>query len=180
MVIQNVPANERGLQGVLTRSGQEPGRHHVRRHGRTSGPDAWADESPWHQGQSSVSSDGAQSAELIKLAGDAAEGSTPRPLVCRKRRCRWAQPYDKFKVVQRRRSGLRPPTYDATNVLIAAIQSGQGSGRSSTPSRQRRWTASPARSRFEYKGDIKGWQAVTVFQVKGGSGETVEIVGGPP
>ena len=31
-----------------------------------------------------ISGDGAQSAELIKLGGDAAEGSTPRPLVCRR------------------------------------------------------------------------------------------------
>jgi branched-chain amino acid transport system substrate-binding protein len=129
-----------------------------------------------------ISGDGAQSAELIKLAGDAAEGAYATTAGLPKDKMPQGQAfYDKFKAKFNADVQVYAPfTYDATNVLIAAIQKAN----SIEPAKiipaikaiSMEGVTGPIA--FDDKGDIKDG-AVTVFQVKGGKWETVEIVGGP-
>ncbi len=129
-----------------------------------------------------ISGDGAQTGELIKLAGDAAEGAYATTAGLPKDKMPGgAAFYDKFKAKFNADVQVYAPfTYDATNVLIAAMQKAN----SLEPAKiiaalkgiSTQGVTGPIA--FDDKGDIKDG-AITVFQVKGGKWETVEIVGGP-
>ena len=128
-----------------------------------------------------ISGDGAQSAELIKLGGDAAEGSYATTAGLPKEKMpQGAAFYDKFKAKFNADVQVYAPfTYDATNVLIAAIQkAGTDPAKVIDAIKQTSMDGVTGKIAFDDKGDIKDG-AVTVFQVKGGKWETVEIVGGP-
>jgi branched-chain amino acid transport system substrate-binding protein len=129
-----------------------------------------------------ISGDGAQSAELIKLGGDAAEGSYATTAGLPKEKMPQGQAfYDKFKAKFNADVQVYAPfTYDATNVLIAAIQkAGSTDGKKIIDAvKATSMDGVTGKIAFDDKGDIKDG-AVTVFQVKGGKWETVEIVGGP-
>jgi len=128
-----------------------------------------------------ISGDGAQSAELIKLGGDAAEGSYATTAGLPKEKMpQGAAFYDKFKAKFNADVQVYAPfTYDATNVLIAAIQkAGTDPAKVIDAIKQTSMDGVTGKIAFDDKGDIKDG-AVTVFMVKGGKWETVEIVGGP-
>lgn len=128
-----------------------------------------------------ISGDGAQSAELIKLGGDAAEGSYATTAGLPKEKMPQGPAfYDKFKAKFNADVQVYAPfTYDATNVLIAAIQKvGTDPAKIIDAIKQTSMDGVTGKIAFDDKGDIKDG-AVTVFQVKGGKWETVEIVGGP-
>jgi len=128
-----------------------------------------------------ISGDGAQSAELIKLGGDAAEGSYATTAGLPKEKMPQGPAfYDKFKAKFNAEVQVYAPfTYDATNVLIAAIQKvGTDPAKIIDAIKQTSMDGVTGKIAFDDKGDIKDG-AVTVFQVKGGKWETVEIVGGP-
>jgi len=128
-----------------------------------------------------ISGDGAQSAELIKLGGDAAEGSYATTAGLPKEKMpQGAAFYDKFKAKFNADVQVYAPfTYDATNVLIAAIQkAGTDPAKIIDAIKATSMDGVTGKIAFDDKGDIKDG-AVTVFQVKGGKWETVEIVGGP-
>ena len=114
VVIREALANEksRDFKGVLTKVKARTGRHHVRWYGRTGRPDAQADESPWHQGQSSSRATAHNLLSLIKLGGDAAEGSYATTAGLPKRDAAGAAFYDKFKASSTLtfRFTLRSPT----------------------------------------------------------------------
>lgn len=128
-----------------------------------------------------ISGDGAQSAELIKLGGDAAEGSYATTAGLPKEKMPQGPAfYDKFKAKFNAEVQVYAPfTYDATNVLITAIQKvGTDPAKIIDAIKQTSMDGVTGKIAFDDKGDIKDG-AVTVFQVKGGKWETVEIVGGP-
>lgn len=128
-----------------------------------------------------ISGDGAQSAELIKLGGDAAEGSFATTAGLPKEKMPQGPAfYDKFKAKFNADVQVYAPfTYDATNVLIAAIQKvGTDPAKIIDAVKQTSMDGVTGKIAFDDKGDIKDG-AVTVFVVKGGKWETVEIVGGP-
>jgi branched-chain amino acid transport system substrate-binding protein len=128
-----------------------------------------------------ISGDGAQSAELIKLGGDAAEGSYATTAGLPKEKMPQGPAfYDKFKAKFNADVQVYAPfTYDATNVLIAAIQKvGTDPAKIIDAVKQTSMDGVTGKIAFDDKGDIKDG-AVTVFVVKGGKWETVEIVGGP-
>lgn len=128
-----------------------------------------------------ISGDGAQSAELIKLGGDAAEGSFATTAGLPKEKMPQGPAfYDKFKAKFNADVQVYAPfTYDATNVLIAAIQKvGTDPAKIIDAIKATSMDGVTGKIAFDDKGDIKDG-AVTVFQVKGGKWETVEIVGGP-
>jgi branched-chain amino acid transport system substrate-binding protein len=129
-----------------------------------------------------ISGDGAQSAELIKLGGDAAEGSYATTAGLPKEKMPQGQAfYDKFKAKFNADVQVYAPfTYDATNVLIAAIQKAGSTDSKKIIDAVKATSMDGVTGKiaFDDKGDIKDG-AVTVFQVKGGKWETVEIVGGP-
>ena len=128
-----------------------------------------------------ISGDGAQSAELIKLGGDAAEGSYATTAGLPKEKMpQGAAFYDKFKAKFNADVQVYAPfTYDATNVLIAAIQkAGTDPAKIIDAIKATSMDGVTGKIAFDDKGDIKDG-AVTVFMVKGGKWETVEIVGGP-
>jgi branched-chain amino acid transport system substrate-binding protein len=129
-----------------------------------------------------ISGDGAQSAELIKLGGDAAEGSYATTAGLPKEKMPQGQAfYDKFKAKFNADVQVYAPfTYDATNVLIAAIQKAGSTDTKKIIEAVKATSMDGVTGKiaFDDKGDIKDG-AVTVFQVKGGKWETVEIVGGP-
>jgi branched-chain amino acid transport system substrate-binding protein len=128
-----------------------------------------------------ISGDGAQSAELIKLGGDAAEGSFATTAGLPKEKMpQGAAFYDKFKAKFNADVQVYAPfVYDATNVLIAAIQKvGTDPAKIIDAVKQTSMDGVTGKLAFDDKGDIKDG-AITVFQVKGGKWETVQIVGGP-
>ena len=128
-----------------------------------------------------ISGDGAQSAELIKLGGDAAEGSYATTAGLPKEKMPQGPAfYDKFKAKFNADVQVYAPfTYDATNVLIAAIQKvGTDPAKIIDAVKATSMDGVTGKIAFDDKGDIKDG-AVTVFQVKGGKWETVQIVGGP-
>ncbi|MGL5002856.1 MAG: branched-chain amino acid ABC transporter substrate-binding protein, partial [Casimicrobium sp.] len=129
-----------------------------------------------------ISGDGAQSAELIKLGGDAAEGSFATTAGLPKEKMPQGQAfYDKFKAKFNADVQVYAPfTYDATNVLIAAIQKAGSTDTKKIIDAVKATSMDGVTGKiaFDEKGDIKDG-AVTVFQVKGGKWEPVEIVGGP-
>lgn len=128
-----------------------------------------------------ISGDGAQSAELIKLGGDAAEGSYATTAGLPKEKMpQGAAFYDKFKAKFNADVQVYAPfTYDATNVLIAAIAKvGTDPAKIIDAVKATSMDGVTGKIAFDDKGDIKDG-AVTVFQVKGGKWETVQIVGGP-
>lgn len=128
-----------------------------------------------------ISGDGAQSAELIKLGGDAAEGSYATTAGLPKEKMPQGPAfYDKFKAKFNADVQVYAPfTYDATNVLIAAIAKvGTDPAKIIDAVKQTSMDGVTGKLAFDDKGDIKDG-AVTVFQVKGGKWETVQIVGGP-
>ena len=128
-----------------------------------------------------ISGDGAQSAELIKLGGDAAEGSYATTAGLPKEKMPQGPAfYDKFKAKFNADVQVYAPfTYDATNVLIAAIAKvGTDPAKIIDAVKATSMDGVTGKIAFDDKGDIKDG-AVTVFQVKGGKWETVQIVGGP-
>jgi branched-chain amino acid transport system substrate-binding protein len=128
-----------------------------------------------------ISGDGAQSAELIKLGGDAAEGSFATTAGLPKEKMPQGEAfYSKFKAKFNADVQVYAPfTYDATNVLIAAIQKvGTDPAKIIDAVKATSMDGVTGKLAFDDKGDIKDG-AVTVFQVKGGKWETVQIVGGP-
>ena len=128
-----------------------------------------------------ISGDGSQSAELIKLGGDASEGSYATTAGLPKEKMpQGAAFYDKFKAKFNADVQVYAPfTYDATNVLIAAIAKvGTDPAKIIDAVRATSMDGVTGKIAFDDKGDIKDG-AVTVFMVKGGKWETVQIVGGP-
>ena len=128
-----------------------------------------------------ISGDGSQSAELIKLGGDASEGSYATTAGLPKEKMpQGAAFYDKFKAKFNADVQVYAPfTYDATNVLIAAIAKvGTDPAKIIDAVKATSMDGVTGKIAFDDKGDIKDG-AVTVFQVKGGKWETVQIVGGP-
>ena len=128
-----------------------------------------------------ISGDGSQSAELIKLGGDASEGSYATTAGLPKEKMpQGAAFYDKFKAKFNADVQVYAPfTYDATNVLIAAIAKvGTDPAKIIDAVKATSMDGVTGKIAFDDKGDIKDG-AVTVFMVKGGKWETVQIVGGP-
>lgn len=128
-----------------------------------------------------ISGDGAQSAELIKLGGDAAEGAYATTAGLPKEKMpQGAAFYDKFKAKFNADVQVYAPfVYDATNVLIAAIgKVGTDPAKIIDAIKATSMDGVTGKIAFDDKGDIKDG-AVTVFVVKGGKWETVQIVGGP-
>ena len=128
-----------------------------------------------------ISGDGAQSAELIKLGGDAAEGSYATTAGLPKEKMPQGTAfYDKFKAKFNADVQVYAPfVYDATNVLIAAIgKVGTDPAKIIDAVKATSMDGVTGKIAFDDKGDIKDG-AVTVFMVKGGKWETVQIVGGP-
>ncbi|MBC7711670.1 MAG: branched-chain amino acid ABC transporter substrate-binding protein, partial [Rhizobacter sp.] len=128
-----------------------------------------------------ISGDGAQSAELIKLGGDAAEGAYATTAGLPKEKMpQGAAFYDKFKAKFNADVQVYAPfVYDATNVLIAAIgKVGTDPAKIIDAIKATSMDGVTGKIAFDDKGDIKDG-AVTVFMVKGGKWETVQIVGGP-
>jgi len=128
-----------------------------------------------------ISGDGAQSAELIKLGGDASEGAYATTAGLPKEKMpQGAAFYDKFKAKFNADVQVYAPfTYDATNVLIDAIAKvGTDPAKIIDAVKATSMDGVTGKIAFDDKGDIKDG-AVTVFQVKGGKWETVQIVGGP-
>ena len=128
-----------------------------------------------------ISGDGAKSAELIKLAGDAGEGVYATEAGLPKEKMpQGAAFYDKFKAKFNADVQVYAPfTYDATNVLIAAIQKvGTDPAKIIEAIKATSMDGVTGKIAFDEKGDIKDG-AVTVSVIKGGKWETVQIVGGP-
>ena len=128
-----------------------------------------------------ISGDGAKSAELIKLAGDAGEGVYATEAGLPKEKMPQGQAfYDKFKAKFNAEVQVYAPfTYDATNVLIAAIQKvGTDPAKIIAAVAATSMDGVTGKIAFDEKGDIKDG-AVTVSVIKGGKWETVQIVGGP-
>ncbi len=128
-----------------------------------------------------ISGDGAQSAELIKLGGDAAEGAFATTAGLPKDKMpQGAAFYDKFKAKFGADVQVYAPfVYDATNALIAAVvKVGPDTAKIIDALKATSMDGVTGKIAFDDKGDIKDG-AVTVFQVKGGKWETVQIVGGP-
>ena len=128
-----------------------------------------------------ISGDGAQSAELIKLGGDAAEGAYATTAGLPKEKMPQGTAfYDKFKAKFNADVQVYAPfVYDATNVLIAAIgKVGTDPAKIIDAIKTTSMDGVTGKIAFDDKGDIKDG-AVTVFMVKGGKWETVQIVGGP-
>ena len=128
-----------------------------------------------------ISGDGAQSAELIKLGGDAAEGAYATTAGLPKEKMPQGTAfYDKFKAKFNADVQVYAPfVYDATNVLIAAIgKVGTDPAKIIDAIKATSMDGVTGKIAFDDKGDIKDG-AVTVFMVKGGKWETVQIVGGP-
>ena len=117
----------------------------------------------------------------IKLGGDAAEGSYATTAGLPKEKMPQGPAfYDKFKAKFNADVQVYAPfTYDATNVLIAAIAKvGTDPAKIIDAVKATSMDGVTGKIAFDDKGDIKDG-AVTVFQVKGGKWETVQIVGGP-
>ena len=128
-----------------------------------------------------ISGDGAKSAELIKLAGDAGEGVYATEAGLPKEKMPQGQAfYDKFKAKFNAEVQVYAPfTYDATNVLIAAIEKvGTDPAKIIAAVAATSMDGVTGKIAFDEKGDIKDG-AVTVSVIKGGKWETVQIVGGP-
>ena len=128
-----------------------------------------------------ISGDGAKSSELIKLAGDAGEGVYATEAGLPKEKMPQGQAfYDKFKAKFNADVQVYAPfTYDAANVLIAAIQKvGTDPAKIIDAIKATSMDGVTGKIAFDEKGDIKDG-AVTVSVIKGGKWETVQIVGGP-
>ena len=128
-----------------------------------------------------ISGDGAKSAELIKLSGDAGEGVYATEAGLPKEKMPQGQAfYDKFKAKFNADVQVYAPfTYDAANVLIAAIEKvGTDPAKIIDAVKATSMDGVTGRIAFDDKGDIKDG-AVTVSVIKGGKWETVQIVGGP-
>ncbi len=128
-----------------------------------------------------ISGDGAQSAELIKLGGDAAEGAYATTAGLPKEKMPQGPAfYDKFKAKFNADVQVYAPfVYDATNALIAAVvKVGPDPAKIIDAVKATSMDGVTGKIAFDDKGDIKDG-AVTVFQVKGGKWDTVQIVGGP-
>ncbi|MCS6995628.1 MAG: branched-chain amino acid ABC transporter substrate-binding protein [Casimicrobiaceae bacterium] len=129
-----------------------------------------------------ISGDGAQTGELIKLAGDAAEGAYATTAGLPKEKMPQGQAfYDKYKAKFNTDVQVYAPfTYDATNVLIAAMQQANSlePAKIIDALKTISYQGVTGPIAFDEKGDIKDG-AITVFQVKGGKWETVEVIGGP-
>ena len=128
-----------------------------------------------------ISGDGAKSSELIKLSGDAGEGVYATEAGLPKEKMPQGQAfYDKFKAKFNADVQVYAPfTYDATNVLIAAIgKVGTDPAKIIDAIKATSMDGVTGKIAFDDKGDIKDG-AVTVSVIKGGKWETVQIVGGP-
>ena len=128
-----------------------------------------------------ISGDGAKSSELIKLSGDAGEGIYATEAGLPKEKMpQGVAFYDKFKAKFNADVQVYAPfTYDATNVLIAAIQKvGTDPAKIIDAIKATSMDGVTGKIAFDDKGDIKEG-AVTVSVIKGGKWETVQIVGGP-
>jgi branched-chain amino acid transport system substrate-binding protein len=128
-----------------------------------------------------ISGDGAKSAELIKLSGDAGEGVYATEAGLPKEKMPQGQAfYDKFKAKFNADVQVYAPfTYDAANVLIAAIEKvGTDPAKIIAAVAATSMNGVTGKLAFDEKGDIKDG-AITVSIIKGGKWETVQIVGGP-
>jgi branched-chain amino acid transport system substrate-binding protein len=129
-----------------------------------------------------IGGDGIQTGELLKLSGDAAEGvyGTQAGLP-KEKMLKGAEFYDRFKAkfnadVQ----AYSPFTYDATMVIVDAINKAQSTegAKIIDAIKNGKFTGVAGTYEYDEKGDVKNG-AVTIFQVKGGKWETVEVIGGP-
>ncbi len=128
-----------------------------------------------------ISGDGSQSAELIKLGGDAAEGAYATTAGLPKEKMPQGPAfYDKFKAKFGADVQVYAPfVYDATNALVAAVvKVGPDTAKIIDAIKATSMDGVTGKIAFDDKGDIKDG-AVTVFQVKGGKWDMVQIVGGP-
>ena len=129
-----------------------------------------------------IGGDGAQTGEFIKLAGDAGEGAYATLAGLPKEKMpQGAAFYDKYKAkfnveVQ----AYAPFTYDATNILIEAMQkAGTTDGAKVIEAiKAGSFTGVAGTYAYDDKGDMKDG-AITVFVVKGGKWEAAQIIGGP-
>jgi branched-chain amino acid transport system substrate-binding protein len=129
-----------------------------------------------------IGGDGAQTGEFIKLAGDAGEGAYATLAGLPKEKMpQGAAFYDKYKAkfnveVQ----AYAPFTYDATNILIEAMQkAGTTDGAKVIDAiKAGSFTGVAGTYAYDDKGDMKDG-AITVFVVKGGKWEAAQIIGGP-
>ncbi|MBL8308980.1 MAG: branched-chain amino acid ABC transporter substrate-binding protein [Burkholderiales bacterium] len=129
-----------------------------------------------------IGGDGAQTGEFIKLAGDAGEGAYATLAGLPKEKMPQGQAfYDKYKAkfnvdVQ----AYAPFTYDATNILIEAMQKAGSTEGAKIIDAIKGGTFTGAAGTYAYddKGDMKDG-AITVFVVKGGKWDVAEVIGGP-
>ncbi len=129
-----------------------------------------------------IGGDGAQTGEFIKLAADAGEGAYATLAGLPKEKMpQGAAFYDKYKAkynldVQ----AYAPFTYDATNILIAAMQKADSidPAKITDAIKSGSFTGAAGTYAYDDKGDMKDG-AITVFVVKGGKWEVAEVIGGP-
>ena len=124
--------------------------------------------------------DGTQTAEFVKLAGDAAEGTTASspglPLETMPGGKAFAE---KFTAKYGKIQLYAPYAYDAASLMLEAMKQAD----STEPSKYLPYLAKiqhtgvSGRLAFDDKGDIRGG-AVTLYQVKNGAWQVVETIGG--
>jgi len=129
-----------------------------------------------------IGGDGAQTGEFIKLAGDAGEGAYATLAGLPKEKMpQGAAFYDKYKAkFNLEVQAYAPFTYDATNILIEAMQKADTTDGAKVIEAIKANTFTGVAGTYAYddKGDMKDG-AITVFVVKGGKWEAAQIIGGP-
>ncbi|TAG06086.1 MAG: branched-chain amino acid ABC transporter substrate-binding protein [Betaproteobacteria bacterium] len=129
-----------------------------------------------------IGGDGAQTGEFIKLAGDAGEGAFATLAGLPKEKMpAGAAFYDKYKAkFNVEIQAYAPFTYDATNIIIAAMQKADSTDGAKIIDAIKAGSFTGVAGTYAYddKGDMKNG-AITVFVVKGGKWEVAEIIGGP-
>lgn len=129
-----------------------------------------------------IGGDGFQTGEFIKLAADAAEGQfASTPGMEKEKMPGWSDFNTKYKAKFNTDIQIYAPnTYDATNVVIAAMKKAN----SVEPAKflpevaKTDYNGVTGNLKFDDKGDVVGG-AVTVYQVKGGKWVAVATVGAP-
>ncbi len=129
-----------------------------------------------------IGGDGAQTGEFIKLAGDAGEGAYATLAGLPKEKMpQGAAFYDKYKAkFNLEVQAYAPFTYDATNILIEAMQKADTTDGAKVIEAIKAGSFTGVAGTYAYddKGDMKDG-AITVFVVKGGKWEAAQIIGGP-
>ena len=129
-----------------------------------------------------IGGDGAQTGEFIKLAADAGEGAYATLAGLPKEKMPKGQAfYDNYKAKYNIEvQAYAPFTYDATNILIEAMQKADSTDGAKIIDAIKAGTFTGVAGTYAYddKGDMKDG-AITVFVVKGGKWEVASIIGGP-